>query len=293
MNTNVKPLVASLLAAIVVVPFQSQALPISLGVAGPGNWAVLETANRASSANVSIANASNAGFITGNVGINGKGNLSDSGTPITGDVYADPAAAINSNVGPNVSGSIFQSAAADTLLNQAASDAAAASAAASALFASSIANITSGQTLNGGGVFNLAKIALNNATLTLSGSASDYYVFNISDSLTLSHSSILLSGGLTADNVLFNITRNGGTGLGMSGGLSTESVLYGIVLANKSQVSVTPGLVVGEIISGDNVSIASGAQVEGITVPDAGGSFALLSLGMGLLVAARRKLAAA
>lgn len=269
----------------------SYGLPINLGSAGPSNWAVLETGAGAANANVSIANASNAGTINGNVGIATTGNISDSGTPVNGSVYANTAGSINANVAANVSGSVYHNAAANLLLNQAVSDAANAVTAALALPSTSIANITTGGTFaHAPGVYSLSQINLSGATLTLQGSASDYYIFNISSALTLSHASILLSGGLTPDNVLFNITRSGGTGLGMSGGLSTESVLYGIVLANDSSVSEAPGLVVGEIISGQNIGIASGAQVEGLSVPDGGSSITLLSMGCGLIILARKKL---
>jgi Ice-binding-like len=269
----------------------AMALPVNLGAAGPGNWAVLETAANAASANVSIANASSAGYINGNVGIAGKGNISDSGTPITGNVYVGSSASVNPNVAANVSGSVIQTAASQTLLTQAAADAASASAAASALSGTAIANITTGGTFAyAPGVYDLSQINLSGVTLTLNGTAGQYYVFNISDSLTLSSASIVLSGGLTADNVLFNITRVGGTGLGMSGGLATESELYGIVLADYSQVQETPGLVVGEIISGDNVSIASGAQVQGIpNIPDAGSSLLLMSFALGFLATAKKR----
>ncbi len=264
------------------------ALPINLGAAGPANWVVLETGHNAPNANVSIANASSAGYVTGNIGVYSTGTISDSGTPISGSVYLSAGAHANSNLGPNVSGAVLQDASAQTLLSQARADAAAAAAAASALAGTSIADITTGGTFAGTpGVYDLNKINLSGVTLTLNGTASDYYIFNIATALTLSHASILLSGGLTPNNVLFNITRVGGTGLGMSGGLATESVLYGIVLANNSQVSEAPGLVVGEIISGDNVSIASGAQVQGITVPDAASSGLLLSLACGVLALAR------
>ncbi|MBU6411648.1 MAG: VPDSG-CTERM sorting domain-containing protein, partial [Verrucomicrobia bacterium] len=94
----------------------------------------------------------------------------------------------------------------------------------------------------------------------------------------------------TAQNVLFNITRTGGTGLGMSGGLATESVLYGIVLADSSQIQESPGLVVGEMICGDNMSISSGAQVQGIKVPDGGETAALLGAALLGIAGLRRKL---
>ena len=62
------------------MPASADYISDTLGSAGPTDFALLEI----DGGNVSLANASNAGFITGNVGLNG-GNLSDSGVPITGN----------------------------------------------------------------------------------------------------------------------------------------------------------------------------------------------------------------
>lgn len=47
-----------------------------------------------------------------------------------------------------------------------------------------------------------------------------------------------------------------------AGGLNNESILDGILLALEASVSVSPGGIVGEIISGGNINIASGAGVK-------------------------------
>jgi hypothetical protein len=123
----------------------------------------------------------------------------------------------------------------------------------------------------------LTNLVLNGAILDLT--AGETYVFNISGSLTLNQSEILDSTGA---DVLFNIT--GTQGVQLAGGLNDESVLDGTVLAPDASNPVTPGMVVGEIISGGNISIASGGGVQGITsVPDSGSSLFLLAIGIGCL----------
>jgi hypothetical protein len=98
----------SALAALGFVFFESQALaiPVDLGAAGPQNWTVLEIGL----GNVSMANASKAGSVIGNVGING-GNLSDSGVPIQGNIVTSSNATVNPNVAGNVTGTISQNSA--------------------------------------------------------------------------------------------------------------------------------------------------------------------------------------
>lgn len=111
------------------------------------------------------------------------------------------------------------------------------------------------------------------------------YVFNISGQLSLNSSQIL---GLTGTDVLFNIT--GTQGVQLAGGLNNESVLDGVVLAPDAQISETPGSIEGEIISGQNINIASGANIQGFaSVPDSGSCMFLLSMSIGCLLQARRK----
>jgi hypothetical protein len=105
---------------------------------------------------------------------------------------------------------------------------------------------------------------LNGTILDLTAGAN--YVFNISGQLSLNSSEIL---DLTAADVLFNTT--GTQGAQLAGGLNNESVLDGIVLAPDAQISETPGSILGEIISGQNINIASGAKIQGVaSVPDSG-----------------------
>jgi hypothetical protein len=271
----------SVVAVASLVFFRSQALalPVSLGSAGPQNWAVLEIGN----GNVSLANASNAGSITGNVGVNG-GNISDSGVPIQGNLVTSSSATVNPNVPGNVSGTVSQNSA---LLAQAATDAQNASSAAAALASSGGGAGVSSIVLNNAGTLSLNAGVYNLTNLTLNGTILDLragqdYVFNISGQLTLNSSQIL---DLTGADVLFNIT--GTQGVQFSGGLNNESVLDGIILAPNAQIGLTPGSVVRELISGQNINIASGGKVQGVSnsVPDSGSSLLLLIMGIVCLFA--------
>ena len=74
-----------------------------------------------------------------------------------------------------------------------------------------------------------------------------------------------------------------------SRGLNTESVLHYIIFAMNASISFTLGLVVGEIIGGENINTASGGSVQGTTVPDGSSTVLLMSIGLGCLAAAKRK----
>jgi choice-of-anchor A domain-containing protein len=128
------------------------------------------------------------------------------------------------------------------------------------------------------GVYNLTNLRLNRSTLTLSGSGT--FVFNISSAFALKSSRVLLSGGATEANVLFNYT---GTSDITLSGRRRGSVLHGIILALNAKVNLAPGLVVGEIINGSDMSLSSGTIIQSlapgtITVPEGASSTFLLSL---------------
>jgi choice-of-anchor A domain-containing protein len=128
------------------------------------------------------------------------------------------------------------------------------------------------------GVYNLTNLQLKRSTLTLSGSGT--FVFNISSAFALNSSRVLLAGGATEANVLFNYTGTSNVTLsGRRGG----SVLHGIILALNAKVNLAPGLVVGEIISGSDVSLNSGTIIQdlasrAVSVPEGASSTFLLSL---------------
>jgi len=275
---------------------QTLALPVDLGAAGPGNWAVLEIGTGDLDIEVNAGGPVNG--VTGNVGLNGIGQLKLTGTTfVQGDVV----------VAQNVNQVVLSGAAAITgsiainqaLLTQAHDDALKAAADAAVLPSSGAAfgtaasriDITTGGTIHSG-VYYVDKFELsNNEFLHLADDGS--YVFNISGDLKINGpGGVLLDGSLGAGNVLFNYT--GTTTVAFAGGSypdgSEKAVLYGIILAPDAAVSLAPGQVFGEIISGKKISIVSGSDVSGTTqVPDAGSTMLLMSIGLGALAAAKRK----
>jgi len=88
---------AALLVGLSVLPASADFISSTLGAAA--GFAVLEIGT---GGNVSIANASGAGFINGNVGVRGtsSGNFGDSGTPITGALFLGGSQTANLSGGP-------------------------------------------------------------------------------------------------------------------------------------------------------------------------------------------------
>ena len=130
---------------------------------------------------------------------------------------------------------------------------------------SSISNINTSMTLYGTGVYYLNSLSLGSgAVLTLSGNATDQFVFNISSTFMLNGGKILLTGGLTAANVLFNFTGTNDVSISSASGASSE--LHGIILALNARIQVS-SLVIGEIIGGKDISILAGADVAELPRP--------------------------
>ncbi len=125
-------------------------------------------------------------------------------------------------------------------------------------------------------------------TFTINGTASQYVVFNIPD--TGGHGfngSIVLTGGITADHVLFNFDAGNYTTL--SGGqtltISTNgNTITGIFLDPNGNISIDNSVIDGRVIGGDtqDFQFVSGAELfappSTVPLPSAG-----LLFGSGLL----------
>ena len=287
----------------VAVPTAADAFT-ALGPAGPSHWQVLEVGTGTITEQVDLSNPQ--GGITGNVGIQKNGKLQDSGPIIHGDLYLGDNAQASFSGSATVTGKVHLGNGAKVtpnsltqvhdnpqpLLDAARTAAINASATAALVPATSTRTSInlSHTTLNlSAGVYNLKDFILDHTKLTLTGKATDYFIFNISNpninslkngTFKLSSGKIVLAGGISESHVLFNYM--GTKDVAFSGG-GNDSVLHGIILALNANVNLAPGLVVGEIISGKNISIVSGAQIKPPSVPDSGSTLTLGLIGFGIL----------
>jgi len=226
----------------------------TLAAAGPGNFAVLGLQN--TFVNLSLVT------INGNAGVSAGGTL-DIMAPsvINGNVFKDPLATVT---GPgSIHGSIFSPGMSglDAAVTSASSQAAA--------LAPNLAfsGITSATTVTGNGGTTVVdvngNISLNNANLNLSGGPNDFFIINVTGSLSLVGTAFLGVTGTPLNHVLYNFTGSGIT-------LNTHvgDVLNGIILVDHGGSSSLDGSFNGEIIyGGKSVSLLSGALVTETAAP--------------------------
>jgi hypothetical protein len=162
--------------------------------------------------------------------------------------------------------------------------------------------LTSSQTINassgmldgtGNRVFTAASVNLNNASvLTINGSASDFVVVNVTVNNPAFNGTINLTGGITSDQVLFNMfggdytMHTGGPTLTISTNGQTTT---GIFLDPNGSMQINHSQLNGRFFGGDvqNQQIVSGANITA-PVPEPS-AFVLAGLGASLLFWARRK----
>jgi hypothetical protein len=302
----------------------------TLGVAGPNNYALLTlsgttdlTINGPCGGGAGTCVGPSTANVTGNVGVLGTNtgvlspNASSGFNAINGNLYFASSAACNSVSCPEINGSINQinGNGSNIFVNQATAgvdlDAAAAAAiSASSTFSgltNSSPNTTVSSTTSVSGTGTTTINALNTITvvdltnfnlgngglLILNGTAADQFVINLPASDWGGFQGVVEeTGGLTADDVVFNVTGSGT--LNSSGG-SNSAVLNGIILAPSASIGFAPGRFVGELIAGGpSVHLVSGAQVLGtpsaVPEPAFGAFFLTVLLGLyGLLRRAKAR----
>ncbi len=129
-----------------------------------------------------------------------------------------------------------------------------------------LGTVSSPTTVAGNGGLNVIDVNGGiKASLTLSGSSNDVFVVNVTGTLALGGSSVLgLSGGVTADHVLYNFNGSGNT-------IATHvgNVINGTLHAPQSNFNLD-GVFNGEIIGGGgSISLLSGATVNEVPFSDA------------------------
>ena len=243
----------------------------TLGTAGPSNFSLLALSGASDIAlNGPGTTRGTVGITTGNLQLNSSNNAPVSNTAIVGNLYLGNTATVNNT--SQVQGSVFTNQ--SGFLSQPNIDARAASTAFANLAATpgTPTSVNGNTTINGSAgavtVANLSGINLGNGqALTLNGPAGSQFVIN-SPSMTLNSGKVNLTGGVTPNNVVFNLTGGPGNNLQSSGGLNNESVINGVVLDPNGSVGLSPGQINGELISGgQSIHLVSGANVNNVPTP--------------------------
>ena len=230
---------------------QANAFAVVIDLGDAADFAVLGL----DGADVTIS--SEATTVTGDVGIgpNNTGDLLKA--TINGTLFVDPTASPNIHGDLNVTGGQL---AQD--LTQASDDALAASLAAAALTSTqTFGDITDSTAITADQICNvilLNSLDLVKETLTLSGGADDFFLFNVTNGFSLNGSLIVLDGGLTSDHVLFNFSE---TGTGDVDIFKDTSIAYGTFLAPNRDVTLDKATLYGAILSGGKIVVHSGAQL--------------------------------
>jgi hypothetical protein len=227
--------------------------------------------------------------------VNGDWNQSGGGQTNTQQPTTIMLSPGHTNHGPsNVETTVFDA----NRLNAAWTDAVNASAMLASLAPTqTLGNINSGMTITesavGHYVLSISNINLNQSALTLSAPTGSTFVLNISGNITLNGGSqgngLLLAGGLTSNDVVYNLI-GANSNLTTSGGGNAQQI-NGIVLATGSNASVNlhPGQINGEVIT-QLLTTSSGALVFN-PVPEVTPASVLIGfLGLVVAVSSRRML---
>ena len=242
------------LAALLLAGVNANAALVDM-LGQAGKYAVL-------SLNGTDLNLSNV-TVNGDVGVGPNGSVElMAPSTVNGTLFVDPTASIKAQAGNATGGIVPQN------LSQAVADAIAASNTFAGMNPTQIfSSLSAATTINGNGGLNVIKvtgdITLGGGNLTLNGGANDQFVFNIYGGMNLGgSSSVILNGGITATNVVFNFV-----GAGSSLMTHVGNHVQGIVLA--PQRDITFHGLFGEVIGGGKtLTLMSGATVTGFNVPE-------------------------
>ena len=141
---------------------------------------------------------------------------------------------------------------------------------------------------NGNRVFTAAMSSFDNGnTFTINGANTDYVVINIAN--TNGHGfngSVVLSGGITSDHVLFNLTGSNTLTISTNGATTT-----GTFLNPTGNIQINNSVLDGRLFGGDtqNLSFVSGAYIVAPAPVPVPGAILLFAPGFAGLAAIRRR----
>lgn len=207
--------------------------------------------------------------VQGGVAVAGSGKITlNNFSQIKGNLSYKTNGVLTKASTANITGSIYKNSSTDSLLNAGVSAALFVSSYADGLNASSgypttiNSNSSLSLTTNGLAVLKLTDFKLsNNATLTLQGTASSYYIINVKKDFSLANAYVKLSGGLTWDHVLVNV--RGSSGLTS---LTGTSEFNGILLAANRNVTMADNSKLYGALIANTVSLSGNSIVKCPTV---------------------------
>jgi choice-of-anchor A domain-containing protein len=206
------------------------------------------------------------GGIQGNVCIAAGGKLSITGSEfVTGNIELGPGATYSKSGSGTIGGTVQTGVDLSSEISQAL---AASSLASSLPCTQTFSQLNSTQAITGTvgtNVICVSGVVLNSATITLTGPAGAKFIMNVKGKFTLNGTShIVVAGGVRASDVLYNIIGTGEAVAFTGGGGGTaccNSSVDGTLLAVQRVINLSPGLVNGQVISGQDISIVSGSSV--------------------------------
>jgi VPDSG-CTERM motif len=158
--------------------------------------------------------------------------------------------------------------------------------------------IVNGQSVH---VFNATSFVNSNSILTINGSATDLVAINLGGLGNIQfHGGIQFTGGITADDVLFNIgggnytTQTGAASLDINNNGGQAGTAQGIFLDPNGAISIVNAVVMGRVFGGDthDFQYVSGADITAPSVPDSGSAVALLGVALIAIEGIRRAIRA-